>query len=84
MMWKQKYFANHHKILAKTEIIDSANWSISEIKFGHHENGAPMQWRILAIDNNLTLLHYTGSDLKQHFHDENIDIHGKIVSYENG
>ena len=65
--------------MSKTEIIDSANWSISyriepEIKFGHHENGAPMQWRILDIDNNLTLLHYTGSDLKQQFHDENIDI----------
>ena len=65
--------------MVKTEIIDSANRSISyrvgrEMKFGHHENGDPMQWRILAIDNNLALLHYTGSDLKQQFHDKNIDI----------
>lgn len=65
--------------MAKTEITDSTNWSISyrvgrEMKFGHHENGDPMQWRILAIDNNLALLHYTGSDLKQQFHDKNIDI----------
>lgn len=65
--------------MAKTEISDSANWSVSyqvgsEIKLGHHENGDPMYWRILAIDNNLALLHYTGSDLKQQFHDKNIDI----------
>lgn len=64
--------------MAKTEIIDSSKWSISylvgrEMEFGHHENGDPMQWRILALDNSLTLLHYTGSDLKKRFHDKDID-----------
>lgn len=65
--------------MAKTEISDNSNWSVSyqvghEMKFGHHENGDPLNWRILAIDDNLALLHYTGSDLKQRFHDKNVDI----------
>ena len=33
-----------------------------------------MRWRLLAIDNNLALLHYTGADLSHQFHDKNIDI----------
>ena len=70
------------KPLIKTQIRDNANWSVSYragrgMKFGHHENGDPMHWRILAIDDNLTLLHYAGSDLKQQFHDKNIDISWK-------
>lgn len=68
--------------MAKTEISGSANGSISYrvgrgMKFGHHENGDSMHWRILAIDDNLALLHYTGSDLKQQFHDKDIDISWK-------
>lgn len=67
------------RLMAKTEIKDSSNWSVSYrvgrgMKFGHHVNGDPMHWRILAIDDNLALLHYSGSDLKQQFHDKNIDI----------
>lgn len=67
------------KPLIKTEISNSADYSVRHrvgrgMKFGHHENGNPMHWRILAIDNNLALLHYTGSDLMRRFHDKNVDI----------
>lgn len=70
------------KPMIKTQISDNANWSVSYragrgMKFGHHENGDPMHWRILAIDDNLALLHYAGSDLKQQFHDKNKDISWK-------
>lgn len=59
----------------KTEIKNNAGWSITYrigrgIRFGRHKNGDPMHWRILAIDDNLTLVHYTGSDFEQSFHDK--------------
>ena len=42
------------------------------MKFGHHKNGDPMRWRILAIDDNLTLLHYTGADIEKKFQEEEL------------
>lgn len=45
------------------------------MRFGKHENGDPIMWRILAMDDDIALLHYTGSDLEQCFHDKkNMDI----------
>lgn len=63
----------------KTEIKNNAPLSIDYkvgqvIKFGRHENGDPMHWRIIEIDDRLALLHYSGADLEQRFHDKDIDI----------
>ena len=63
----------------KTEIKNNAPLSIDYkvgqvIKFGRHENGDSMKWKIIEIDDRLALLHYTGSDLEQQFHDKDIDV----------
>lgn len=63
----------------KTEIKNNAPLSIDYkvgqvIKFGRHENGDPMHWRIIEIDDRLSLLHYSGADLEQRFHDKDIDV----------
>lgn len=63
--------------LKKTEIQqhshESLNYRVGRgMKFGHHKNGDPMRWRILAIDDNLALLHYTGSDIERGFQEEEL------------
>lgn len=61
---------------------NNTGWSITYkigrgIRFGRHRNGDPMHWRILAIDENLALIHYTGSDFEQAFHDKD-----EVVSWK--
>ena len=44
------------------------------IKFGRHEDGSAMQWKILAIDAQFVLLHYAVADTKQCFHNKQVDV----------
>ena len=75
----EKYISLSTRIadLKKTEVEEHSRWSLNYrvgrgMKFGHHKNGDPMRWRILAIDDNLTLLHYTGADIEKKFQEEEL------------
>lgn len=66
----------------KTEIKNNASWPIAHkvgrgIRYGRHKNGDPLHWKILAIDDKLTLIHYTGADFEHCFHDKNINVSWK-------
>lgn len=51
----------------------------NKIEFGHDENGNPIQWVILEIENKLALILYDGKEIKQKFHENSMYIRYDVL-----